>query len=137
MSAAVREPPGWRRSAGGSVIAFAAAFVVLWLRSTSGWWFEDDPLQFAAAASISSPVSIFTDPGILGRWGTGASLVPMQVLSYWFDTHAFGISPADARIHDAVATIACAWLLFFVLARAGAGAWVSAAAAALWLCLPA
>jgi len=137
MSAAVREPPGWRRWAGAAVIAFAAAFVVLWLRSTSAWWFEDDPLQFAAAASISHPVSIFIDPGILGRWGTGASLVPMQVLSYWFDTHAFGISPAAARMHDAVATIACAWLLFFVLARAGAGTWVSAAAAALWLCLPA
>ncbi len=137
MSAAVGEAPGWRRWPGVAVLVFATLFVVFWLASTSAWWFEDDPLQFAAAASISSPAAIFTDPGILRRWGTGASLVPMQVLSYWIDTHAFGISPTAARVHDAIATVACVLLVSLVLSRFGVPPVTSAVAAGLWLCLPA
>src|SRR5262245_53520055 len=134
MSAALREPPGRRRWAAIAVLGFATFFVVLWLGSTSAWWFEDDTLQFTAAASITNPAAIFTDPTILRRWGTGASLVPMQVLSYWIDTHAFGISPAAARIHDAISTVACAFLVFLVLSRFEVTPVASAAAACLWIC---
>jgi hypothetical protein len=137
MSVALGEPPGRRRWTGMAVVGSATLFVLLWLGSTSAWWFEDDPLQFAAAASISNPAAIFTDPGVLRRWGTGASLVPMQVLSYWVDTHLFGISPAAARVHDAVATVACAFLISLVLSRFGVPSLTSAFAAVLWLCLPA
>ena len=137
MPDALREPPRRRRWLGAAVVGFAGAFVVLYLRSTSAWWYEDDPLQFAAAAAMASPAAAFTDPELLRRWGTGASLVPMQVVSYWTDTHAFGVSPRAARVHDALATIASALLVFVVLSRFGVPALSAAAASALWLCLPA
>src|SRR6516164_3075526 len=137
MTAADREPPARRRWLGLAVVAAAALFVTLFLRSTSAWWFEDDPLQFAAVPAIPNPVTPFTDPNFLRHWGTGASIVPMQVLSYWIDTHAFGVSPTAARIHDAVATVACALLVFLVLSRFGVPPWTSALTACLWLCLPA
>jgi hypothetical protein len=137
MSAALREPPGRRRWPGIALLGFATLFVVFGLGSTSAWWFEDDPLQFATAASISNPVAIFTDLGVLRRWGTGASLVPMQILSYWIDTHAFGVSATAARVHDAIATIACAFLVYLVLSTFGAPPATAAVAAGSWLCLPA
>jgi hypothetical protein len=136
MTAADREPPAKRRWLGFAVVAVAVVFVTLFLRSTSAWWFEDDPLQFAAAASIPQPAAPFIDPSVLRHWGTGASLVPLQVLSYWIDTHAFGVSPTAARIHDAVGTVACALLVFLALSRFGVPSVTSAVAACLWLCLP-
>src|SRR5262245_48046173 len=137
MTAADRKPLARRRWRGFGVVAIAVLFVTLFLRSTSAWWFEDDPLQFSAAAAISNPVAPFTDPSVLRHWGTGASLVPMQVLSYWIDTHAFGVSPIAARIHDAVATAACVLLMFLVLSRFRVPPGTSPAAACLWLCPPA
>lgn len=118
-------------------MALAAAFCVLYLGSTSRWWFEDDPTQFAAAAAIRSPVAIFLDPQVLRRWGTGASLVPMHVLSYWCDTQLFGISPMAARLHNLVSTVLVCGLVFLVLARFGADPICAALAAVLWLWLPA
>lgn len=119
------------------VIVFAAAFCVFYLDSISKWWYEDDPLQFAAAAAISHPLDIFLDPQILRRWGTGASLVPMHVLSYWLDTHLIGISPTAARLHSLASTILACWLLYVVLTRFGVDRVVAAFAAGAWLCLPA
>lgn len=118
-------------------MAFAAAFCVLYLGSTSRWWFEDDPTHFAAAAAVKSPIAIFLDPQVLRRWGTGASLVPMHVLSYWCDIQLFGISPVAARLHNLVSTALVCGLLFLVLARFGADRVCSAVAAWLWLWLPA
>jgi hypothetical protein len=118
-------------------MAFATAFCALYLRSTSRWWFEDDPTHFAAAAAVGNPVAIFTDPQVLRRWGTGASLVPMHVLSFWCDIRLFGISPPAARLHNLASTAIVCGLLFLVLVRYGADRSCSAVAAGLWLLLPA
>src|SRR4029453_7449417 len=134
MSAALREPPGRRRWPGIALLGFATLFVVFGLGSTSAWWVEDDPLQFATAASISNPVAIFTDLGVLRRWGTGVSLVPMQILSSWIDTHAFGVSATAARVHDAIATIACAFLVYLVLSTFGAPPPTPPVAPGAWRC---
>lgn len=123
--------------AGVAVLGFAAAFCVFYLDSTSKWWYEDDPLQFSAAAAISNPADIFLDLQVLHRWGTGASLVPMQVLSYWLDTHLFGISPLAARLHSLVSTVLVCWLLYVVLTAFGVDRAVAGTATGLWLSLPA
>jgi hypothetical protein len=136
MAAAGRHPAR-RIMAGLGVLGFAAAFCVFYLDSTSKWWYEDDPLQFSAASAISNPLDIFLDPQILRRWGTGASLVPMHVLSYWLDTHLFGISPTAARLHNLASTILACWLLYVALTCFGVDRGVAAFAAGLWLWLPA
>ena len=133
----VLRPTERRRVLGLSVALLALAFCGLYLRSTSTWWFEDDPHHYAAAAAVDNPVDIFLDPNVLHRWGTGASLVPMHVLSFWIDTHAFGVSPRAARIHQLVSTVVVAFLIAFVLRRFDVEPLVAAAAALLWLCLPA
>jgi hypothetical protein len=113
------------------------AFCGLYLRSTSAWWHEDDPLQFARAEAIANPADIFADPSVLRRWGTGASLVPMHVLSYWIDIRIAGASPGAARIHQLVATVLVAMLIFAVLARFGVDPGAAALSAIFWLLLPA
>jgi hypothetical protein len=120
-----------------AVMVFASAFCVLYLGSTSRWWFEDDPTHFALAAAVKNPVAIFVDPQVLRHWGTGASLVPMHVLSYWCDIQLFGISPMAARLHNLVSTVLVCWLLYLALTRFGADRACSAFAAGLWLWLPA
>lgn len=137
MTTAGGDPPRRRILAWAIAMGFGAAFCVFYLDSTSKWWYEDDPTQFAAAAAISNPLDIFFDPQVLHHWGTGASLVPMHVLSYWIDTHLFGISPTAARLHTLVSTLLTCWLLYVVLIRFGADRACSAFAVGLWLCLPA
>ena len=115
----------------------AAAFCVLYLDSTSKWWFEDDPTHFASAAAVRNPIAFFVDPQVMRRWGTGASLVPMHALSYWCDLRIFGVSAAAARVHSLVSTVLVCTLLFLCLTRYGADPRCSAVAAVLWLFLPA
>jgi hypothetical protein len=122
--------------AGLIVISCAMAFAVVYLKSTSRWWYEDDPFQYAYAAAISNPFSIFVDPTVLRGFGTGASVVPMQLLSYWFDVHLFGVSPLAASLHSLLSTTLTALLLYLVLSRFTANAIASACLAVVWLCLP-
>jgi hypothetical protein len=126
------------RSAGPgfAVIVAAVLFSVLVLRSTSRWWYEDDAAQYATASAIRNPVRIFLDPGVVRRFGTGASLVPMQLLSYWIDTHFFGVSPRAAYVHSLLSTVATVFLLYLLLLRLTGNPAASACVAALWLLLP-
>lgn len=119
-----------------SIVTLASIFLVGYLRSPLRWWYEDDPLQYSAARTISNPIDIFTNPKILRGFGTGASLVPMQLLSYWLDVRLFGISPRAAYWHSLISTLAAAILLFLLLTGltekvAGAGL-----ATMIWLALP-
>ncbi len=129
--------PNARALAGSLLVIFTVAYGVVFLRSTSKWWFEDDPLQFARAAAISSPFDIFVDPRVLHGWGTGASLVPMHVLSYWLDVRFFGISPEAARIHSLGSLCLVVLLMYLFLVRLGLAPAAAASAGVLWLGLPA
>jgi hypothetical protein len=123
--------------AGFAVGLAAALFGVVYLKSPSAWWFEDDPWQFARAAHLQHPADAFLDPSVLRGWGTGASLVPMHVLSYWADVRLFGLDPRPARIHNLVATVVVTVLVYAALLAFGAGVGASAAGALLWLAAPA
>ena len=115
----------------------AALFGALYLRSPSAWWFEDDPWQFARAAQLQRPADAFLDPSVLRGWGTGASLVPMHVLSYWVDVRLFGLEPGPARAHTLLSTVVVTALVYAALLGFGAGVGASAAGALLWLATPA
>jgi hypothetical protein len=118
------------------VIVGALLFTVGYLKSTTRWWYEDDPAQYATAAAIRDPVSLFVSPGLLRGFGTGASLVPMQMLSYWIDVHLFGPSPRAAYLHSLFSTLLTVVLIYLVLARMTGEPTASAFLALLWLALP-
>ena len=119
-----------------AVVAVSILFAVAYLRSTSRWWYEDDPAQYATAAAIQNPARIFFDPDVVRRFGTGASLVPMQLLSYWIDAHLFGTSPGAAYLHSLVSTVLTVFLMYLLLVSVTNDPVASACLALLWLLLP-
>jgi len=131
-------PIAMRPLLGGLLVALCAClYSIFWLQSTQKWWYEDDPVQYSAAAQVSNPIDIFLDPRTLRNFGTGASVVPMQVLSYWFDTKFFGVSPRAAYMHSLVSLVVVVLLLYTALAlytgKVAASAWI----AVIWMFLPA
>ncbi len=118
------------------VVAFALVFSVVFLESPFHWWYEDDPWQDAVAASIPNPVQIFTDPVRMQSFGSGASLVPIQLFSYWMDLRLFGNSPVMANLRSLFWLVAAAILFFALSLELTRDRWISAAFAAFWVCLP-
>jgi hypothetical protein len=118
------------------VLVGSLLFSLLFLRSTSHWWFEDDPAQYAYVSRISNPLRFFVDPALVRNFGTRASLVPMQLLSSWLDVRLFGLSPAMAYWHGVAALAVTALLMYAMLLRWTGDRRVSASASLLWLLLP-
>jgi len=118
------------------LIASALVFLAVYLRTPFRWWYEDDPAQYATAAAIANPLKIFTDPAVVRGFGTRASLVPMQLLSYWCDVHLFGISAKAAYLHSLLSTLATTALLLTLLSRLTRDPTGAGVLAILWLALP-
>ncbi|MFC1601701.1 hypothetical protein ACFL34_05075, partial [Candidatus Sumerlaeota bacterium] len=119
-----------------SVMAFAALYSIAYLQSSFMWWYEDDPFQYHYVSQIANPVSIFIEPQVLGSFGTGVSVVPMQLLSYWIDVRLFGISPRGCYLHSLLSLLIVTGLLYLVLVRFSGNIPVSACITLLWLFLP-
>jgi hypothetical protein len=109
---------------------------LLFLKSPFHWWYEDDPWQYAIADSIPNPVRIFADPAVMQGFGSGASLVPVQLLSYWLDLRLFGKSPLLANLHSLFWLLVAAVLFFVLLLSLTGDRWLSAVFAGFWVCLP-
>lgn len=134
-------PTSGRRSkwfACAALLAFGVGYAWLFLGLPSGWWFEEDPIQFDYASQLHGPVAPLVTPAVIRGFAGGRSLVPLQLLSYWIDTRAFGTSPAGAYGHQFVAVLVAMTALFWCLVRALDFSPVQAAVtSALWSLLPA
>ena len=119
------------------LILLAAFFIsVVFFGAHKRWWFEDDPLQYARVLNIENPVSIFTDPERMRNFGTGNGLIPMQMLSYWFDMDFLGIDPLLAYAHSILAYMAAMALIFLVLDQVLSDRLLAGIGALTWGLLP-
>jgi hypothetical protein len=98
-----------------ALLAFGAIYSTEYLGLSHRWWFEDDPMQYAAVSAIHHPVAIFTDPSIVRHFGSGIALVPMQILSYWVDIRLAGFSPRFAYFHQVCSYLLTLLLFYLVL----------------------
>jgi hypothetical protein len=120
------------------LLAFGAIYASEYLGLSSRWWYADDPSLFAYCSTIHNPASIFTDRAVVGHFTSGATLVPMQLLSYWVDVRLAGFSPQFAYAHQVCSFSLTLLLFYLILARALPGARLAALAASLvWALLPA
>jgi hypothetical protein len=120
-----------------SIVIAACLFSVFFLDIFDRWWFEDDPIQFYAVSRIHNPVSLFTDPSVMqNHIGTGTSLVPMQILSYWVDVKLAGFSPRHAYGHSVISFITTALFVYLVFTRFTGNKNAAILVAAFWMMLP-
>lgn len=118
------------------VVVITLLFSVLYLGVVDKFWFEDDPGVYATVRTISNPLEIFYNPDIMRAFGTGAAVVPMQLLSYWFDIKFFGVSPFAANLHSVISLTLTTALLYVIFRRITGDRVGSACVSLLWICLP-
>jgi hypothetical protein len=111
-------------------------FSVAYLQVIFRWWYEDNPGDYAMVAALPSGWTIFSSPAVVKGFGTGASAIPMQILSFWVDVKLFGISPFAAYCHNLLALLIVAILMYKVLERYTEDRVVSTGITVLWLLLP-
>jgi hypothetical protein len=128
----------WRRADLALLLVAAATALVsiVYLGLPHRFWFEDDPWQYAAVRTVGNPLRFFFDSSVMRGFGTGASAVPMQLLSYWVDVKSFGVSPLAAYVHSTVTLTVVAVLLYLGLRRLTASRFASAFVTLLWVLLP-
>jgi hypothetical protein len=118
------------------VVIVTLIISIFYLQTVYKWWYEDDPSLYASVLTINNPVDIFLNPDIIRTFGSGASVTPMQILSYWIDVHLFGVSPLAAYLHTLASMILIVALLYLIFLRITADRFGSACISLLWLCLP-
>src|SRR5882762_3944042 len=82
------------------LLFIGAVYHVLFLRTFSHWWFEDDPVLFALVCKVANPLRLFFDRGVIQ--GFSSYLVPMQLFSMWIDNAIAYRSVRFAQIHHLV-----------------------------------
>ena len=127
----------WRRTFIACFFLFCIGGVyhVLFLRTFSHWWFEDDPVLFAFVRTIANPLRFFFDRSAIQSFS--ASLVPMQSVSMWIDSAIAYRSVRFAQIHHLFSLQVTLILLYIVLRDFGLRSRAAFALVLLWLCLPA
>lgn len=117
------------------ITAVVAVYILLYLQTPFGFWYEDDANVAAAVAQVDGPWTFFLSKEGLSLGVIGTQPVPFFNLSFWLDQQVAPRSPAFAYAHTAVSLWICALLLYRV-----AEAWVSprwaTALAVAWLALP-
>ncbi len=118
------------------IIVTGLIFSIGYLKTTSQWWYSDDPGEFIYVATISNPLAIFIDPIILKSFTTGQALVPMQLLSIWIDVKLFGYEPFPAYVHNLIVLVLVLVLLYAVLIEWIKNRWIAILGSVIWLILP-
>lgn len=114
----------------------SVVYNVLFLRTFSHWWFEDDAYLFGFVRTIQNPAAFFHRETIKSL-GAGGALTPFQAISEWIDSHIAYRSLAFAHFHNAISVAVALLLLFHVLRRFGVSIRAATVVSLLWLCLPA
>lgn len=110
---------------------------VLFLRTFSHWWFEDDACLFGVVRTVPNPVLFFVSRQTIKSLCAGGALTPFQAVSEWIDSHIAFRSVAFAHFHNTVSVALALMLLFHVLRRFGLSARAALIVSLLWLLLPA
>lgn len=118
------------------VVVATALYSVFYLGVLDKFWFEDDAFVYAYARDINNPFEIFLNPEIMRKFGTGASVVPMQLLSYWLDVKIFGLSTVAAYLHSTVTLVAASSLLYLFFKKLTGERLGSAFVSLIWITLP-
>src|ERR1043165_2310372 len=84
---------------------------VLFLRTFSHWWFEDDCYLFGFVRTIRNPLAFFHRETIKSL-GAGGALTPFQAISEWIDSSIAYRSLAFAHFHNTVSVAITLLLLF-------------------------
>lgn len=119
-----------------AIFVLAIAYSVLYLGLPDKWWYEDDPLILAYAREVSNPIDFFIDTDILRHVATGASAVPMWLLSFWIDSHVFPLSTTVAYLHNVTSFAIVALLLFTTFNHHTQDLRTSFLLVIIWLLLP-
>ena len=119
-----------------AVIVVTLLFSVVYLNILDRFWFEDDPFAYQYARKIGNPLEIFFNPEIMRHFGTGSSLVPMQLLSYWLDIKLFGVSTVAAYLHSCISLVATSSLLYLFFRKLTGQLTGAALLALAWTVLP-
>lgn len=109
---------------------------VLFLRTFSHWWFEDDACLFGVVRTVQNPVLFFVSRQTIKSLCAGGALTPFQAVSEWIDSHIAFRSLAFAHFHNTVSVAIALLLLFHVLRRFGLSARATIVVGLLWLLLP-
>jgi hypothetical protein len=109
---------------------------VVFLRTFSHWWFEDDAYLFGFVRTVRNPASFFTRETIKSL-GAGGALTPFQAISEWIDSQIAYRSLAFAHFHNTVSVAVTLLLLFHVLRRFSVSVRAAILVCLLWLFLPA
>lgn len=119
-----------------SVIILTVLYSVFYLGVLDKFWFEDDAFVYAYARDIKNPFEIFVNPDVMRKFGTGASAVPMQLLSYWLDVKIFGVSTVAAYLHSTITLVFAASLLYLFFKKLTSERFGSAFVTLIWISLP-
>jgi hypothetical protein len=109
---------------------------VVFLRTFSHWWFEDDAYLFGFVRAVRNPASFFTRETIKSL-GAGGALTPFQAISEWIDSQLAYRSLAFAHFHNTVSVAVTLLLFFHVLRRFSVSVRAAILLCLLWLLLPA
>ena len=114
----------------------SVVYNVLFLRTFSHWWFEDDAYLFGFVRTIRNPAAFFARETIKSL-GAGGALTPFQAISEWIDSSVAYRSLAFAHFHNTLSVAITLLLLFHVLRRFNVSIRAAIVLCLLWLCLPA
>ncbi len=117
-----------------ALLGVGLLYHLLFLRTFSHWWFEDDPSLFAFVKTIGNPLRFFFDRVVIAQFGR--AFVPMQALSMWCDDALAYRSVRFAQLHQLLVLEATLLLLFKVLLNFRLQQGAAFLLATLWLFLP-
>ncbi len=120
------------------VVLVAGVANVVWRLGTPGdWWFEDDPVLYAAIGKTASPWLFFYDMAANRLATTGPNeLAPVLLSSMWLDLWLAPRSTAWAYAHSGLVYLATAVAFFFAMLRLLRGNWLALATTIAWMLLP-
>ena len=83
----------------------------------SGWWFEDDTINFSYVENHQSVIDYFIDGSKLSAPMMGTQPLPIQYASYWFDQHILPHGVQYSYLHSALLYSVTSILLFLLLSK--------------------
>ena len=120
------------------VVLVAGVANVVWRLGTPGdWWFEDDPVLYAAIGKVASPWLFFYDMAANRLATTGPNeLAPVLLSSMWLDLWLAPRSTAWAYAHSGLVYLATAVAFYFAMLRLLREKWLALATTIAWMLLP-
>ena len=108
----------------------------LYLNLGNRWWFEDDSVVIAHAATAKSIFEPFYNSKLAKDYGAGNAMAPMQLVSLWIDIKLDKLNPDIYYFHNNIASSVLTSALFIVLALFVSNYLVAFVMSLIWMLLP-